>query len=308
MTDKQEITQWLLKADPSIRYQTRRDLLDQDDKELQNRILNEGWGHQFLSRQNSDGHWGRGFYQPKWISSHYTLLDLKNLNPIQNVPQIQKTIKLILEQRKSEDGGVNPAVSIGPSDVCVNGMFLNYACYFRTPATELNSIVDCILAEQFDDGGFNCRSTRSGAQHSSLHTTISVLEGFDEYIRNNYTYRLSHIKKAKAQSEEFILQHRLYKSDKTGEIIHKQMISFPYPSRWKYDILRCLDYFRSASVKYDPRMQDALEVLTQKRKKDGYWNLSAKHPGQVHFEMEPAGKPSRWNTLRALRVSAYFNN
>ena len=161
--------------------------------------------------------------------------------------------------------------------------------------------VDFILSQQMADGGFNCHSNRKGARHSSLHTTLSVLEGIFEYHNNGYTYRMEELKKAEMESREFILQHHLFKSDKTGEIIDKRFLTLSYPPRWRYDILRALDYFQAVGVAYDERMQDAIDVILKKRNKEGIWNLQAHHPGKVHFFMEETRKPSRWNTLRALR-------
>jgi hypothetical protein len=149
-------------------------------------------------------------------------------------------------------------------------------------------------------------SNRQGATHSSLHSTISVLEGLWEYKQNGYTYRLAELDLIAKASVEFILQHRLYKSDKTGEVIDRRMILLSFPSRWYYDILRALDYFQSAGIEYDSRMEDSLEVLRSKRRKDGAWPVQNRHPGAIHFEMEKTGGPSRWNTLRALRVFRHF--
>jgi hypothetical protein len=157
------------------------------------------------------------------------------------------------------------------------------------------------------DGGFNCNSNKTGARHSSLHSTLSVLEGILEYQQNGYRYRLNELLKAKKESQEFILMHRLFRSDKTGKIISPGFLKFCFPCRWYYDILRALDYFQSARVIYDDRMKEGLDILLKKRTNDGLWKLSSKHPGQTHFEMEHAGKPSRWNTLRALRVFKHFN-
>lgn len=305
MTDN-EIIDWLLKGDVSIQYQTYRDLLDEERPDLKERIAREGWGKQLLSLRGSNGHWGRSFYQPKWTSTHYTLLELKHLEISNDCKSIRQSIQMILESEKGADGGINPSGTIGNSDVCINGMALNYSSYFRAKEEDLKSIVDFILSQWMEDGGFNCRSNRSGARHSSLHTTLSVLEGILEYRGNNYTYRLAELEKAAKASREFILEHRLFKSDKTGEIIDKKMLMLSYPSRWRYDILRSLDYFRSCKEAFDRRMQDAINVLLSKRNKDRTWNLQANHPGQVHFHMETAGKPSRWNTLRALRVLRYF--
>ena len=187
------------------------------------------------------------------------------------------------------------------------------ACSSTTPATSeprktgLQSIVDFILTQQMPDGGFNCQFNQGGAVHSSLHSTISLLEGIHEYAANGYTYRLAELQTAAAQSREFILQHRLYRSDHSGEIINKRFLMLSYPSRWFYDILRALDYFQTAGMPYDPRMQDALDVLRQKQRQDGTWPVQAKHAGQVHFDMEKTGGPSRWNTLRALRVLQHFS-
>ena len=134
------------------------------------------------------------------------------------------------------------------SDVCVNGMFLNYAAYFGADEEALKSVVDFILSQHMPDGGFNCHSNRIGAVHSSLHTTLSVAEGILEYARNGYRYRLADLEKARRRSDEFMLVHKLYQSHRTGKTINPGMLRIPYPPRWYYDILRALDYFRLAGA------------------------------------------------------------
>lgn len=302
----ESITNWLLEGDVAIQYQVYRDLFSIEREDLRNRIAAEGWGPKYLSYQNENGHWGRKFYQPKWTSTHYTLLDLKNLGISPQHAQIRKTILMLLKEEKGEDGGINPSGEIKESDVCLNGMFLNYAAYFEMEESKLKSIIDFILSQKMEDGGFNCRFNRSGATHSSLHSTLSVLEGIWEYSSSGYHYRLSELKKVEKTSREFILKHHLFFSDRTGEIISKNFLKLSYPPRWRYDILRALDYFRSAKTSFDLRMQPAIDVLLKKRKENKYWLLPANHPGQIHFVMEEVGKPSRWNTLRALRVLRYF--
>ena len=304
--NRQEMINWLLEGDVSIQYQVHRDLLSADRKDLQNRIAGEGWGARFLTKRRSDGHWGQKFYQPKWTSSHYTLLDLRNLCIEPDRPEIKASIDMIATTEKGKDGGIRPIGSIEASDVCINGMFLNYASYFRTDPVWLESVVDFILSQLMPDGGFNCRSNRSGAVHSSLHTTLSTLEGITEYERNGYTYRLDELKQAAETSVEFMLIHQLFKSDRTGEIIRPEFLRLSYPGRWRYDILRALDYLQYAGYEWDARMGPALEVVLRKRNPDNTWNVQAKHPGQVHFDMEKPGGPSRWNTLRAIRVLQHF--
>ncbi len=307
MVKSDQLISWLLEGDVSVQYQVCRDLLHIDRPDLQDRIALEGWGKQILSNRQANGHWGLRFYQPKWISTHYTLLDLRNLCLSRHHKQVRQSIHIVLDTPKSSDGGI----ALGPStaqrsDVCVNGMFLNYASYFGVDEEKLHSIVDCILGELMPDGGFNCRSTRSGARHSSLHTTISVLEGLYEFIKVGNSYRLADLLAAKSSAEEFILLHQLFLSDHTGEIIHKDFLKLTYPCRWKYNILRAMDYFQYAEVPWDNRMQKAVDVLINQQNKAHTWNLHAHHPGQVHVAMEKAGQPSRWNTLRVMRVMGFY--
>ncbi|WP_420644882.1 hypothetical protein [Candidatus Leptofilum sp.] len=305
---EQNLIDWLLEGDVSVQYQVHRDLLATENPDLRDRIATEGWGAKFLSFRKKEGHWGDRFYQPKWISTHYTILDLKNLAISPKTDVIRQSIVQVLETVKGPDGGIYPIGAEKKSDVCLNGMFLNYAAYFQMAEDALRSIVDFLLAQHMDDGGFNCFSNTRGAIHSSLHSTISVIEGIFEYAANGYQYRVEELQKAEAQAREFILQHRLFRSDKTGQIIDKKMLMLSYPSRWKYDILRALDYFQFAGISYDPRLQDALDILKKKRRKDNTWPVQAKHPGQTHFDMEKTGGPSRWNTLRALRVLKHFDS
>lgn len=305
MIDRQ-IIDWLLDSDVSIQYQVHRDLLKIDRSDLKARISKEGWGAKFFSFRRDNDNWGLGFYQPKWTSTHYTLLDLKNLSFPNSNKEIQSILRKILQENICSDGGINPSKTLSMSDICINGMFLNYATYFRTNKNELISIVDYILSQQLQDGGFNCQSSRTGSTHSSLHSTISVIEGILEYYQQGYEYRLKELRKAEEQSREFILNHKLFKSHRTGKIIDNKMLLLSYPSRWRYDILRTLDYFQMAKIGFDPRMTDALNVLIKKQRADKRWPLQAKHKGQTHFDMEISGEPSRWNTLRALRVLKHF--
>lgn len=305
MTNKQ-IVSWLLAGDVSIRYQCYRDLLGVDKPITRRSIERKGWGRKFLSARFSSGYWGRGFYLPKWTSTHYTLLDLKNLCVSPDNKAIRESLIRILNEQKAKDGGIYAIGNPGRSDVCVNGMFLNYASYFRAREEQLKSIIDFLLFQKMGDGGFNCQSNRKGAVHSSLHSTLSVLEGISEYERNGYSYRWDELQQAKKESQEFILKHRLFKSDRTGKIINPEFLRFRYPCRWHYDVLRAMDYFHFAKVKYDKRMDEAIDVIVSKRTPKGVWRLASKYPGRTHFDMEEAGKPSRWNTLRALRILQHY--
>jgi hypothetical protein len=301
--------QWLLQGDVSIQYQTHRDLLDADKyllKDLQHRIPSEGWGARFMAERHPNGHWGDGLYRPKWTCTHYTLLDLKNLGFPPGHPSVNESMDLILAAPYGKDGGINYSSSVAYSDVCINGMILNFGSWFLDDDKRLVPIADYLLKEQMEDGGWNCERYQ-GATHSSLHTTISVLEGLLEWSFQGQSNHLNKVANAIKEGEAFILKHRLFRSHRTGEIIDPKMLRLPYPARWHYDILRALDYFRKAGHVYDERMQDAIEELLHKRRSDGRWPLHAAYPGQVHFQMETAGEASRWNTLRALRILNHFN-
>ena len=299
---------WLLAGDPSIEFQTRRDLLGETAARLkpaQARIAVEGWGARFMMARRSDGHWGRGFYQPKWISTHYTLLDLAGLCFPPENRLVQASVDLVFDAPRGRDGGIHYAKSLPCADVCINGMTLFHAAWFKGADRRLFEIVDYLLERRMKDGGWNCDYWR-GASQSSLHTTLSVLEGLDAFRKTGARHRLGEIAEAEASGREFILAHRLFRSRRTGEPIDPRFLKLTYPPRWRFDILRALDYFARAGAAYDERMGDAIEILTEKRDAGGTWRLAAPHPGQVHFDMERAGQPSRWNTLRALRVLGRF--
>src|SRR4030042_534763 len=194
--------EWLLKGDVSIQHQVHRDLLRSDAKillKLQNKIAKQGWGARFLSKQRADGHWGRGFYQPKWTSTHYTLLDLKNIGLPSTNEQARKSTCMIFDQAIGPDGGINysntPATRRRGSDLCIDGMVLNIASYFRVLHSQLKVIINLLLSKQMKDGGWNC-AWHYGEVPSSLTTTISVLEGFLEYRNTGSNYQIENILKA----------------------------------------------------------------------------------------------------------------
>ncbi len=292
---------WLLDGDIAVMYQVHRDLLGRDRPDLRARIATEGEGAAILTARGADGHWGRGFYQPKWTSSHYTLLDLMNLGLAPDHPAAVETVTRILAREKGPDGGVNPAGSVTASDVCINGMVLSYACYFRVDPAGLDSVVDFLLAQRMPDGGFNCRSNRSGAAHSSLHTTTSVVEGCTSYLTAGHRHRRDEVTVARDAAIEFLLAHRLYRSHRTGQVIRPEFTRLHHPTRWYHDILRGLEALAAAGVT-DARMDDALELLASRRRPDGRWAAARAYPGQTHIPPVRAGTPHPWVTLRALRV------
>lgn len=293
---------WLMQGDVSVAWQTARDLLDEDRPNLRARIATEGWGKAYLDARNPDGFWGERFYFPRWTCTHYVLLELQVMGFPPDHPDIARVVAQVLDTHIARDGGLGDSMNCNKSDVCVTGMFLNYAAYFGADAVGLQTLIDFLLSMHMPDGGFNCSLNRSGATHSSMHSTTSVLEGFWAYENGGYSYRLAEVQQAAAAARRFILQHRFFKSDRTGRVISKNFLQLPYPARWRYNILRGLDHFRAAGQPYDPAMDDALDALMARQRPDGLWPRMAVITGKVFFTMEPPRGPSRWNTLLALRV------
>jgi hypothetical protein len=181
-------------------------------------------------------------------------------------------------------------------------MNLALACYFEATSPKTTRVVEWLLDQQLEDGGWNCETER-GSVRSSFHTTISTLEGLLEFERSGHASELADASRAaRLRAHEYLLQRRLLRSRSTGEVLNPSWTRFSFPPRWWYDVLRGLDYFRDAAAPVDDRLEEALVLLQKKQAKDGRWNLQNHHSGREHFRMEQPGKPSRWNTLRALRV------
>ncbi len=298
-----EVVSWLLEQDVAVAYQATRDLLGRDDAELQGRIAGEGSAATLLAARNPDGHWGRGFYQPKWTSSHYTLLELRNIGLPRDNLAAHESVALILATCKAADGGLDPRRDRRISDACVNGMALDYASWFGAPEADLASVVDCLLAGQVPDGGFNCRHRPGDAvSHSSMHTTVSVLEGIGSYLAAGHRHRAEDLRPAADRAVEFLLRHDLFRGERTGQVIRQDFLRLHHPARWHFDILRGLDCLAALGVPHEPRMDDALDVLESRRRPDGRWSAAAPWRGETHLAPEPTRAPSPWVTLRALRV------
>ncbi len=306
---KPEIISWLLEGDPSIRWQVHRDLLNSSTAKIESerrKIAKEGWGERLLALQDADGKWGGGIYGPKWISTTYTMLTLRLLGLQTNHPQAKKACKVFLDNGIYADGGINFfSYSLKYSETCVTSMILVLLTYFIYPHDYVHSIASYLINQQMPDGGWNCDSYK-GATHSSFHTTISALEGLFEY-ESLFPEKQRNVKKVRERGHEFLLAHRLYKSHTTGKVFDAKMTTMPYPPRWKYDFIRALDYFRACDAAKDERMNDAIELLQKKQKKGGLWLMNSGMSGLKYFDLEKPGQPSRWNSLRALRVLGWWN-
>jgi hypothetical protein len=303
---------WLLDGDPAIRWQMLRDVVGAADGEVESerrKVARGGWGARLLAEQDSEGTWagGRssdgGLYHPKWTSTTYTMLLLRDFGLAPANRQARQACRLLLDQGLQRDGGINYGWT--PSETCVTGMVLSILSYFQYDDDRLDTLVEHLLAQQMPDGGWNCRR-RFGATHASVHTTISVLEGLRLYELHRQR-KVRAVRAAQARGREFLLVHRLFRSHRTGEIITPIFMKFSFPPRWHYDILRALDYFQNVGAPRDERLAEAIDIVRSNQRQDGRWPLDNSYKGKTWFQLERVGAPSRWNTLRALRVLKWWD-
>ena len=331
------VLDWLLASDPSVRWQALRDLAgapaDVVDAERA-RVAAEGWGARLLALRGDDGQWAGGAYFPAqggdsdvgpangadvqdsevdsggyeraddgvqpWTATTYSLLQLRDFGVDPGSDQMRETVALVRDNCRWEEGG-QPYFA-GEVEPCINGMVVGLGAYF---GQDVDGTVARLVSEQLDDGGWNCWA-EYGAVVSSAATTINVLEGLLAHELS--TGGSAESIDARGRAEEYLLERRLFRRKSTGEVIDPAWLEFSFPTRWHYDVLRALEYFRSAGGPPDPRMAEAIGLLRSRKQPDGTWLLENTHPGQVHFELEDGdGRPSRWNTLRALRVLRWYD-
>ena len=302
------VLDWLLDSDPAIRWQVLRDLADAPAEVVsaeRARVAIHGWGARLLALQAEDGQWEGGAFFPAqkfdrrdgqpWTATEptLTLLRLFGVDPANaRVEQIRENSRWEHAGQRFFDGEVEP---------CINGRTVALGAYF---GQDVSGIVARLLDEQLEDGGWNCQA-ENGSVRSSFDTTINVLEGMLEYERA--TGGSTETVAARRRGEEYLLERKLFRRKSTGEIVNTTWLQFSFPPRWHYDVLRGLAYFHAVGEPPDPRMEEAVGLLRSKRQADGTWLLENTHRGKVHFMLEAGdGEPSRWNTLRALRVLRWY--
>jgi hypothetical protein len=304
---------WLLDADPAIRWQVMRDLTDSPADVVaaeRTRVATEGWGARLLAARDPDGQWmggacfpGRGprpedDSQP-WTSTLPAMLELYDygLDPATDIAR--EMTSLVAANCRWEYNG-SPFFD-GEVEPCINGHTVTLGAYF---GADVDGIVARLLADQLEDGGWNCEM-ENGATVSSFNSTICVLEGLLGYERAGS--RRVETRAARRRGEEYLLERSLFRRRSTGQVPVDGWLEFSFPTRWHYDVLRGLGYARSADIR-DPRLHDAVELVRSKRQDDGTWLLENTHTGAVHFALEEGdGHPSRWNTLRASRVLGWWD-
>ena len=312
---KRSVIRWLLDSDPSIRWQVMRDLTDAPAHEVaaeRARVATEGWGARLLALQGADGRWDGAAWNRGWNSTMHVLWLLRHLGLDPASAEARRAVGLVRDHvtwrgcgpQETED---NPFFT-GEVEPCINGQVGAAGAYF---GQDVRDIVDRLLAEQLPDGGWNCEAA-NGSTRSSFNTTICVLEALLEHERA--TGGSPEVTEARLHGQEYLLERRLFRRRSTGEVIERDRkggaawTRFAFPTWWHYDVLRGLEYLRSAGVTPDERVAEAIELVASKRDGDGRWPLETRYPGVMPVEIdEGEGRPNRWNTLRALRVWNWYS-
>jgi hypothetical protein len=296
---------WLIDSDPAIRWQAMRDLAGASPATIaaeRARVACEGAGAEILASQGSDGAWHRPG-APVWLPTLFTMLLLRATGVDRTAATVESAISRLEAGFLWDEAFPEPPFKTffeGEVEPCINGGTLALGAYFGRPNA---SLANRLVSEQLDDGGWNCDAPPS--TRSSFHTTICVLEGLLEYERA--VGHVPEITSARRRGEEYLLERGLFRRLSTGEIANPAFLKFAYPPRYHYDVLRALDYFRDADVAPDPRIDEAMRVLESRRQPDGRWLLDDAHDEALAVQLrESVGEPSRWNTLRALRVLRWY--
>ena len=318
MTD--EVVGWLLRSDPAIRWQAMRDLLDAPEAEWRAeraKVETQGWGARLFDLQDKDGQWDGGAFVPAnfseqdwksegqpWTATCWSLAQLREFGLEPQCGCAQRTVKLVGENARWDHAG--QPYWTGEVEECINGRTVADGAYF---GVDVSPIVQRLLGERQTDGGWNCKRA-NGSRVSSFDTTISVLEGLLQYERS--VGATTETTDARRAGEEYLLRRHLFRRLSTGETVDAQYLQFMHPNHWRYDVLRALDYFRAASIfdqtSPDPRLSEAIEHLRTKQQVGGRWLMDWAPRGRRWFEFDDGVKqPSRWITLRALRVLRWWN-
>lgn len=304
MPTERASVRWLLRGDPAIRWQTMRDLIGAPAAEYEREratVATNGWGAESLARQDEDGQWRVERAEWPLAPTLYSLQLLRHcgLDPLSE--QARRAIARVREGVRWEFWGNAPFFD-GEVEPCINGGVLAVGAYFGVASSKL---LDRLLGEQLADGGWNCEAEQ-GSVRSSFHTTICVLEGLLEYERSMGPAPV--VTEARLRAEEYLLERRLLRRASTGKIIDTYWTRFPFPTYWRYDVLRALEHLRAAGRERDPRLSEPLDIVRRRRRQDGRWSLGEPYGFDHHgVALDPGrGKPSRWVTLRAARVLKYF--
>jgi hypothetical protein len=307
------VISWLLDSDPSIRWQVMQDLTAAPAEKVaaeRARVATQGWGARLLALQRADGSWGGVAWNRGWDSTVHVLMLLRDLGLNPASAEARRALGLVRERvtwQGEEAYNGNPFFA-GEVEPCINGQVGAVGAYF---GQDVRGIVDRLLSEQLPDGGWNCEA-ENGSTRSSFNTTICVLEALLEH--ELVAGSSPEVTAARLRGQEYLLERRLFRRRSTRAVIERDRkggavwTSFAFPTWWHYDVLRGLEYLRHAGAAPDERVAEAIDLVQSKRDGNDRWSLETRYPGRMPVEIDAAvGQPSRWVTLRALRVLDWYS-
>jgi hypothetical protein len=303
---QESVMQWLLAGDPAIRWKTLRDLAGAENEAVEierGEVARQGWGARLLACQDPDGRWGGQLYINKWLSTTYSMLLLRSLGLDPAHPRARLACRLLLDGGMRPDGSVCYGKTVNRADNGVTGMILALGAYFLPADWRVHALAGYLAGAQKADGSWDPEEEYQDFRYG-FHATLLILDGLLEYARSHPAQAGAALE-ALAAGQEYLLRFRLFKGV-DGLLIDPGWLKFSFPTRWFYDILAALDHFQECGAGRDPRLEEAVALVKSRRGQDGTWKLQNRHPGKSFFEMEEVGKPSRWNTLRALRVLKWW--
>jgi hypothetical protein len=325
----QHVIDWLLEENqPSVRYYTLVDILgrkenDSEVRDAHSKIHRKGWAREILGLQKPGGFWEEAepswrkdimgwiefLYRPKFVATNWRALVLADLGLTSKDKRIKNTADLFFKYKLQLGSSFN----FFTEEACIVGntaRMLTRFGYFDD--YRVKKLYDRLLEDQREDGGWNCFRPDRG--------TLDNWEPLSAYAAVPNQKRTKRIKQSIARGAEFYLERKLFEE---GKGKYAPWFRFHYPNHYYYDILIGLDLLTKLGYADDKRLGPALKILEEKRQSDGTWLLDRIHPdlgpGIVEsgfgidkkvrpFALEEAGKPSKWITLTALRVSKIVEN
>jgi hypothetical protein len=335
---KQSPINWLLeKTNPSVQYFTLRDILDRDESDslvvaAKQAIPKSEVISRILQKQKPEGYWEEPDkpYIPKYKSSYWQIMTLGHLGIDKSDERVRKGCEYIY-RFQSEEGSFSSVTlqqALGeyewlrkkgnelptPNQWASFLVFEHqYSCLTGNMAAALIRIgygddervrkaLNWLVKIQNKDGGWLCPYWKAhiNDKHGCFYGTICPLEAFSEVKKENLTEEM---KETIEKGAEFLLMHHLFKADHHDyRVINQSWLKLGFPWFYGYNILRGLDVLTKLGYLEDKRLNDAVEILLQKRQSNGTWILESAPIGRMQTNIEAKGKPSKWITLIALRV------
>ena len=313
------LTEWLLDSDPAIRWQVERDLLELPSvvwTRTRSKLPEEGFAARLLSLQDPDGQWAGGAFFPKgfdfesmkdigqpWTATTWSLNSLREWGVDASV--LGDTANRLERNSRWEYDGL-PYWG-GEVDCCINASTLANGIWL---GREMHQLVKWFLDHQMEEGGWNCEWVE-GSSRSSFHSTLNSLRGllyYEVHVGND-----PEVVDARKAAENFLLKRNLMNRLTTGELVTPLVTTFGSPNRWRYNLLRGLDYFREASLHHgtlpDYRLQGAVNVVQKSLTPDSKVLQAHHEAGAEWFPIDvPVGQPSKWLTLSALRILNWWES